>query len=59
VNGINEWLKLLTGNDFCGGNEPDAADFYVQDESTQLYSIIRSRINSRHFQKFLENKLPR
>ncbi|CAD8157619.1 unnamed protein product [Paramecium pentaurelia] len=51
LQGLNEWIQRLNGQQFHGGQKPDEADF-------ELFGVIMSRYNSNSFKKYIENKAP-
>jgi len=48
---LEEWGNRIGNKDFHGGNEPDEADFSV-------FAVIKTKYNSRSFQRFLERDCP-
>jgi hypothetical protein len=47
---MKEWDERLNNQSFHGGDSPDDADF-------EMYAVLKSKYNSKTFQRFLEKKL--
>mmetsp|Transcript_13061 Transcript_13061/g.14999 ORF Transcript_13061/g.14999 Transcript_13061/m.14999 type:complete len:362 (+) Transcript_13061:670-1755(+) len=48
---LKEWSDRIGDKPFHGGEQPDEADF-------EMFAIIKAKLNSQYFEKFLENKGP-
>eukprot|EP01016_Furgasonia_blochmanni_P039905 TRINITY_DN5022_c0_g1_i1.p1 TRINITY_DN5022_c0_g1~~TRINITY_DN5022_c0_g1_i1.p1 ORF type:complete len:136 (+),score=21.78 TRINITY_DN5022_c0_g1_i1:65-472(+) len=48
---MKDWAKTIQHNGFHGGAEPDEADF-------AMFALLKTKANSRSFQRFIENKFP-